>query len=65
MKIALTGASGFIGAILADRLWTRRHHLVLLSRNPPPVSNLTQQEWIAWSPGAPGDWEHPVIGKRP
>jgi uncharacterized protein (TIGR01777 family) len=62
MKIALTGASGFIGAILADRLWTRRHHLVLLSRNPPPVSNLTQQEWIAWSPGAPGDWEEAIDG---
>ncbi len=62
MKIAITGASGFIGGILADHLWTRRHHLVLLSRNPPRVSNLTQQEWIAWNPGAPGDWEQALEG---
>jgi uncharacterized protein (TIGR01777 family) len=62
MKIAITGASGFIGGILADHLWTRRHHLVLLSRNPPEVSNLTQQEWIAWNPGASGDWEEAIEG---
>jgi uncharacterized protein (TIGR01777 family) len=62
MKIAITGASGFIGGILADHLWTRRHHLVLLSRNPPGVSNLTQQEWIAWNPGASGDWEEAIEG---
>lgn len=62
MRIVITGASGFIGGILADRLWSRRHHLVLLSRNPPQVSNLTQQEWIAWSLGAPGDWELAIDG---
>jgi uncharacterized protein (TIGR01777 family) len=62
MRIVITGASGFIGGILADRLWSRRHHLVLLSRNPPQVSKLTQQEWIAWSPGAPGDWEQAIDG---
>lgn len=62
MRIVITGASGFIGGILADRLWTRRHHVVLLSRNPPRVSNLTQQEWIAWSPGSPGDWEQAIDG---
>ncbi|HET7394160.1 MAG TPA: TIGR01777 family oxidoreductase [Candidatus Binatia bacterium] len=62
MKIAITGASGFIGRILADHLWTRRHHLVLLSRKPPRSSNLTQQKWIAWNPGAPGDWEQAIEG---
>ncbi len=62
MRIVITGASGFIGGILADRLWSRRHHLVLLSRNPPQVSNLTQQKWIAWSPGASGDWEQAIDG---
>src|SRR5688572_1992523 len=62
MKIAITGASGFIGRILADHLWTRRHHLVLLSRKPPRSSHLTQQEWIAWNPGAPGAWEQAIEG---
>ncbi len=62
MRIAITGASGFIGRILADHLWTRRHHLILLSRKPPRSSNLTQQEWIAWNPGAPGAWEQAIEG---
>jgi uncharacterized protein (TIGR01777 family) len=62
MKIVITGASGFIGTILTDHLWSQRHHLILLSRNPPRESNLTQQEWISWNPGAPGDWEQAIDG---
>lgn len=62
MKIVITGASGFIGSLLTDHLWSQRHHLILLSRNPPRESNLTQQEWISWKPGAPGDWEQVIDG---
>jgi uncharacterized protein len=62
MKIVVAGASGFIGSTLADHLRTLRYHLVLLSRNPPLASNLTQQEWIAWNPGVPGDWEQALDG---
>jgi uncharacterized protein len=62
MKIVITGASGFIGSLLTDHLWSQRHHLILLSRNPPRESNLTQQEWISWKPGAPGDWEQAIDG---
>jgi uncharacterized protein len=57
MKIAITGASGFIGSLLADRLWNQRHHLLLLSRRPPREINVTKQEWISWTPGRAGDWE--------
>jgi uncharacterized protein len=35
MRIALTGATGFIGRPLADHLATRGHDLVLLGRRPP------------------------------
>ena len=62
MKIVITGASGFLGSLLTDHLWSQRHHLILLSRNPPRESNLTQQEWISWKPGAPGDWEQAIDG---
>jgi uncharacterized protein len=62
MKIVITGASGFIGSLLTDHLWSQRHHLIMLSRNPPRESNLTQQEWISWKPGAPGDWEQAIDG---
>jgi hypothetical protein len=62
MKIVITGASGFLGSLLTDHLWSQRHDLILLSRNPPRESNLTQQEWISWKPGAPGDWEQAIDG---
>jgi uncharacterized protein len=62
MKIAITGATGFIGSLLADRLWNQRHHLLLLSRNPPRETDVTKQEWIAWNPGGAGDWEQSLDG---
>ena len=62
MKIAITGASGFIGSRLIDHLWKQRHHLILLSRNPPRESNVTQHEWVSWVPGASGEWEQAIDG---
>jgi uncharacterized protein len=62
MKIVITGASGFIGSLLADHLWRQRHDLILLSRNPPRESNVTQLEWVSWIPGASGEWEKAIDG---
>jgi uncharacterized protein len=62
MKIAITGASGFIGSLLADHLWNQRHHLLLLSRNPPRETDVTKQEWVAWNPSTKGDWEQALDG---
>ena len=62
MKIAITGASGFIGSYLADRLWDQRHHLLLLSRKPPRETNVTKLDWVSWEPGTEGDWEHSIDG---
>ncbi|MEK7249716.1 MAG: NAD-dependent epimerase/dehydratase family protein, partial [Bacteroidota bacterium] len=38
MKIVLTGASGFIGKRLIEKLASARHNIVLLSRNPSSVN---------------------------
>ena len=62
MKIVITGATGFIGSLLADHLWRQRHHLILLSRKPPRESNVTQQEWVFWVPGESGEWEEAIDG---
>jgi hypothetical protein len=62
MKIVITGASGFIGSLLADHLWKQRHHLILLSRNPPREFNVTHQEWVPWAPGSSGEWENLIDG---
>lgn len=62
MKIVITGATGFIGSILADRLWNQFHTLVLLSRRPPAEVGVAKKEWVAWTPGASGEWEQAVDG---
>jgi uncharacterized protein (TIGR01777 family) len=62
MKIVITGATGFIGSILTDRLWNQFHTLVLLSRRPPAEVGVTKKEWLAWNPGASGEWEKAIDG---
>jgi uncharacterized protein len=62
MKLVITGATGFIGAILTNRLWDQFHSVTLLSRRPPPEVNVTKKEWFAWRPGVGGEWEKAVDG---
>ena len=62
MKIVITGATGFIGSILTDRLWNQFHSLVLLSRKPPAEVGVAKKEWFAWNPPAGGSWEQAVDG---
>ncbi|MEX0805276.1 MAG: TIGR01777 family oxidoreductase [Candidatus Binatia bacterium] len=62
MKIVITGASGFIGSLVTDRLWSQYHSVTLLSRNPPREANVTKKEWHAWKPGIPGNWEQSIDG---
>jgi uncharacterized protein (TIGR01777 family) len=62
MKLVITGATGFIGSILIDRLWNQLHHLTLLSRRPPREVNITRKEWFAWQPGIGGEWQKAVDG---
>jgi hypothetical protein len=62
MKIVITGATGFIGSILTDRLWNQLHDVALLSRRPPREVNVTKKEWFAWQPGMGGEWEKAVDG---
>jgi hypothetical protein len=62
MKIVITGATGFIGAILADRLWQQFHSLALFSRRPPHEVGVTKREWFFWDPPAGGPWQEAVDG---
>ncbi|HXV49236.1 MAG TPA: TIGR01777 family oxidoreductase, partial [Candidatus Binatia bacterium] len=62
MKIVITGATGFIGSLLADRLWNQFHSLVLLSRRPLAEVGVTKKEWFAWAPPLGGEWEKAVDG---
>ena len=62
MKLVITGATGFVGAILTDRLWNQLHHVTLLSRKPPREVNVTKKQWFAWQPGIAGEWQKAVDG---
>jgi uncharacterized protein len=62
MKIIIAGATGFIGAILTERLWNQYHDLTLLSRRPLAETGIPKRRWIEWRPGFSGDWESAVDG---
>lgn len=62
MKLVITGATGFIGSILTDRLWNQSHQVTLLSRKPPREVNVTKKEWFAWQTGIGGEWQKAVDG---
>src|SRR5688572_27374758 len=62
MKIIIAGATGFIGSLLTDRLWSQFYSLVLLSRKPPAEVGVSKKEWFAWAPPAGGEWEKAVDG---
>ena len=62
MKIIIAGATGFIGAMLTDRLWNQYHDLTLLSRRPPTETDIPKRRWFEWQPGFGGAWERAVDG---
>lgn len=62
MKLVITGASGFIGSVLVERLRGQNHSLTLLSRKPPSGAKVSDRQWVAWQPGAPGEWEKWIDG---
>ena len=61
MNLVITGASGFIGSELVERLGST-HDLKLLTRQRPKKAVFSRAQWILWEPGAPGEWERCVEG---
>ncbi|HET9917358.1 MAG TPA: TIGR01777 family oxidoreductase [Candidatus Binatia bacterium] len=63
MKIVITGATGMIGSLLVERLSNRFDtSLVLLSRRPAREIPVANRQWLAWQPGASGEWERAIDG---
>lgn len=58
MKIAVTGATGFIGGALCNRL-VKDHTVIALTRNPEKASALLDKavEIIKWNPNMLDGWE--------
>ena len=62
MKILISGATGFIGSLLRERLRSHGHSLTVLSRQPPRAANTSNEKWLTWEPGSIGPWENSVDG---
>ncbi len=68
MKIVLTGATGFVGVRLVERLHALGDRIVVLARNPQkatrqfPQDTFPNVEVISYTPFALGDWAKAVSG---
>jgi hypothetical protein len=63
MKVAITGATGFVGSRLVERLSTEGHQILVLTRNPavaPQVFSIPNLEIIAYNPTESGDWQDAI-----
>lgn len=68
MKIAIAGATGFVGSRLVERLQAERHQVLVLTRNPSaaqkvfPTSAFPNLEIIAYNPTESGSWQEAIAG---
>lgn len=68
MKIAITGATGFVGSRLVERLKSDGHQVVVFSRNVSkadnvfPKSTFPNVEIIAYTPTESGAWQDAIAG---
>ncbi|MBE9017795.1 TIGR01777 family protein [Chroococcidiopsis sp. CCALA 051] len=68
MKVAITGATGFVGSRLVERLKSEGHQVVVFSRNVNkaekvfPKSAFPNVEIIAYKPTESGAWQDAIAG---
>jgi len=68
MKVAITGATGFVGSRLVERLQTEGHQLLILTRNPSaaqkvfPASAFPNVEIVAYTLTESGPWQQVIAG---
>ena len=65
MKVAITGATGFVGSCLVERLSTNGHQILVLTRNPTAAQNVfpasvPNLEIIAYTPTQSGSWQQAI-----
>jgi uncharacterized protein (TIGR01777 family) len=68
MKVAITGATGFVGSRLVERLHAENHRILVLTRNITlaqklfPAAAFPNLEIIAYTPLISGVWQDSIAG---
>lgn len=68
MKIAITGATGFVGTRLVEKLAKQGHHLIIFTRSCAkanqkfPASAFPNLEIIKYTPTESGKWQEKISG---
>ncbi|MEH2065757.1 MAG: TIGR01777 family oxidoreductase [Nostoc sp.] len=66
MKVAITGATGFVGSLLVQRLHGEGHKIVVLTRNTAfaqkvfPSEAFPNVEIVAYTPNTSGSWQNVI-----
>jgi uncharacterized protein len=63
MKIAIAGATGFVGSRLVEQLQAQGHQILILTRSPQQASNrFSTAEVVGYNPLKSGDWQASIDG---
>lgn len=68
MKVAIAGATGFVGTRLVEKLQAGGHQVMVLSRDAAkagrvfPASAYPNLEVVAYTPAESGDWQNSIAG---
>ncbi|MBE9169510.1 TIGR01777 family protein [Pleurocapsales cyanobacterium LEGE 06147] len=68
MKVAITGATGFVGTRLIEKLHSQEHQIIVFTRNSTkakklfPNSAFPNLEAIEYKPKESGDWQKAISG---
>lgn len=63
MKIAIAGATGFVGSRLVEALQDRGHQTIVLTRNPQQAtSRFPKAQVVAYNPLKSGEWQESISG---
>jgi uncharacterized protein len=63
MKIAIAGATGFVGSRLVEALQDRGHEPIVLTRNPQQAtSRFPKAQVVAYNPLKSGEWQESISG---
>ncbi len=68
MKIAITGATGFIGCLLVEKLSKEGYEIIVFTRKPERAKQIFSQanfpklEIFSYTPTQSGDWQNKISG---